>query len=66
MGPNAHHSPPRATRAEHVEIAVEVTAFTARRRQLELDDLTSLVDELEAEGGPVDDATVATYAEEMR
>lgn len=28
MGPNAHHSPPRATGAEHVEIAVEVTIFS--------------------------------------
>lgn len=66
MGPSAHHSPPRATGAEHVEIAVEVTAFNALRRQPEFDDLASLVDELEADGGPADDATVATYADEMR
>ena len=46
----------------------QVSAYVtqALRRQLELDNLGSLVAEMEAEGGPVDQANVARYMEEMR
>ena len=46
----------------------QVSAYVteALRRQLELDNLASLVAEMEAEGGPVDEANVAWYMEEMR
>jgi thymidine phosphorylase len=46
------------------QVSAYVTA--ALRRQLELDNLASLVDEMEAEGGPVDEANVVRYMEEMR
>ena len=35
-------------------------------RQLELDNLASLVAEMEDDGGPVDEANVARYMAEMR
>ncbi|MFT4218132.1 MAG: hypothetical protein QM619_13255 [Micropruina sp.] len=46
----------------------QVSAYVteALRRQLELDDLAALVEELEADGGPVDEANVARYMDEMR
>ena len=52
------------TRVPRGQVSAYVTE--ALRRQLELDDLASLVEELEAEGGPVDEAKVAQYADEMR
>ncbi|MCR1786473.1 hypothetical protein KVF89_28320 [Nocardioides carbamazepini] len=46
----------------------KVSAYVADalRRQLELDDLAVLVDEMEAVSGPFDPEVVARYAEEMR
>jgi thymidine phosphorylase len=51
-------------RVPHGQVSAYVTK--ALRRQLELDNLASLVEEMEAEGGPVDEVNVARYAEEMR
>ena len=46
----------------------KVSAYVADalRRQLELDDLTALVAEMEETSGPFDREAVARYADEMR
>lgn len=46
----------------------KVSAYVADalRRQLERDELAELVDEMVDESGPLDDALVRRYADEMR
>lgn len=45
---------------------VSADVADALRRQLELDDLAALVEEIEATSGPFDPEVVARYADQMR
>lgn len=51
-------------RAPRGQVSAYVTA--ALRRQLELDNLSALVDEMTERVGPVDEERVTRYLEEMR